>query len=242
MNQVDPVAHPLVGDAAGKILVKTELEISLRIERPWPLFEQPATPVSVRLPNLFDLRASAPAWAVIIPNNLDLADLADGAGLDEIADRYLIRLAAMLSADLRDTIVFDYGVAGGFGILKIIGHGFFAVAILARLGNEFQMSRVLEIGGRDHRGVHVIKREKIFHILECARLLAVIFGRLSRRRFAVDLPKIANGGHLHILFFQPRDYRGQILTATPRPYNAQGDPIISAENTIVGGSGDVQGA
>src|SRR5262245_25762967 len=133
MNQVDPVAHPLVGDAAGKILVKTELEISLRVERPRRLFEQPATPVSVRLPNLFDLRASAPAWAVIIPNDLDLADLAERAGLDEIADGYLIRLAAVLRADLRDAIVFDYGVAGGFGVLEVIGHGFFAVAILARL-------------------------------------------------------------------------------------------------------------
>src|SRR2546428_6102753 len=30
VNQIDPVAHPLIGDAAGKILVKAELEIDSR--------------------------------------------------------------------------------------------------------------------------------------------------------------------------------------------------------------------
>src|SRR5262249_5339760 len=126
--------------------------------------------------------------AVIVPNDLDFTDLADRAGLNEIADRYLIWLAAMLRADLRDTVMVYYGVAGGFGLFQVIGHGFFAVTILSRLGHELQMGRVLEISGRDQRGVHIFESQQIIHVLECARRPPIIFGRLVRRRLAVDLP------------------------------------------------------
>src|SRR5262245_25238831 len=127
------MTHPLIRNAAGEILVKTELEVHSRVERPGGFSDQPTPPVRVLLSNLLDLRASAPARAVIVPDDLDLADLAERAGLDEIAHRYLIWLAAVLSADLRNAIVFNYGVASGPGFFQVIGHGFFAVAILASL-------------------------------------------------------------------------------------------------------------
>src|SRR5262249_14932969 len=142
----------------------------------------------ILFPNLADFRTAAPAWAVIVPNDLDLADLPERAGLDKIADGDLIRFAAMLSADLRDAVVFEYGVAGGLGLLQVIGHRFFAVAIFARFGHHLQVSRVLEISGRDQHGVYVFEREQFLQVLEGARRAPVIFGRLRRRRLTVNFP------------------------------------------------------
>src|SRR5262249_10812573 len=231
-----------IRNAAGKIFVEAELEVHSRIKRPGRFFEQPATPVRILFPNLADFRTTAPAWAVVVPNDLDLADLPERAGLDKIADGDLIRFAAMLRSDLRDAFVFEYGVAGGLGLLQVIGHRFFAIAIFASLGHEFEMGRVLEVGGRDQHGVHVFEREHLLHVLEGARLLAVIFGRLRRRRLAVDLPEIANGGHLHVLFFQLRDNPGQLLATTSHSDMAERDPIVGAQDTIVGGSGGAERA
>ena len=43
VHQVDAVAHPLVGDAAGEFFVQAEFEIELRIERTVRLGQQPAS-------------------------------------------------------------------------------------------------------------------------------------------------------------------------------------------------------
>ena len=95
---------PLVRDAARKILVQPKLKVHLWVERAIRFFEQPAPPVRVLLSNLADFRATAPARAMIVPNDLDLADFAQRAGLDEIADGDLVWLAAVLRADLNHQV------------------------------------------------------------------------------------------------------------------------------------------
>src|SRR2546421_8031598 len=109
--QVNAVAHPLVGDAAGKFFVKTKLEMKLRIERPERLGHQPDAPVRVLFTNHLDFGAPAPARAVIIPLNLVLSDFAENAGADQVACSKLIRFAAVLRADLSDKIPGHNGIA-----------------------------------------------------------------------------------------------------------------------------------
>src|SRR5439155_5105804 len=92
VRQVDAVAHPLVGDAAGKIFVQAELEILPRIERPIRLVQQPLAPVRILLADLFYFRTAAPSGTVIIPYNLDFADVPQYAGSNQIAHGDLVRL------------------------------------------------------------------------------------------------------------------------------------------------------
>src|SRR5262249_26163463 len=107
VNQVNPVAHPLIRDAAGKIFVEAELEVHSRIKRPGRFFEQPAKPVRILFPNFADFRTTAPAWAVIVPTHLYLADLPERDGLDKVGDGDLIGFAAVLRSDRGVAFVFE---------------------------------------------------------------------------------------------------------------------------------------
>src|SRR5256885_6231756 len=84
VDQVDAVAHPLIGDSAGKILVKAEFEIEARIERTEGLGHQPALPIGVRLAEPRNFWASTPAWAVIVPDNFDFSEITERATLENV--------------------------------------------------------------------------------------------------------------------------------------------------------------
>src|SRR3989442_4705651 len=47
--EVDAMTHPLVGDAAGKLLVETKFEIKLGIKRPVRFVHQPGPPIRILL-------------------------------------------------------------------------------------------------------------------------------------------------------------------------------------------------
>src|SRR5207248_3196597 len=104
VRQVDAVAHPLVGDAARELLVKAEFEIELRVKGSVGLGQEPLAPVRILLADLLNLRATAPARAVVVPNDFDLADVAQRPAPDRLARRPRIKLAAMLRADLDDQV------------------------------------------------------------------------------------------------------------------------------------------
>ena len=104
VHEVDAVAHPLVGDAAREVLVEAELEVEAGIEGPVRLGHEPLAPVGVLLADLRDLLAPAPARAVVVPLDLDLAHLAEGAAPHELARRARVGLAAVLGADLDDAL------------------------------------------------------------------------------------------------------------------------------------------
>ena len=84
MDQVDAVTHPLIRDAAGKILVEAEFEIEARIERTEGLGHQPALPIGVGLAELRNLLASAPARSVIVPDNFDFSEITERATLENV--------------------------------------------------------------------------------------------------------------------------------------------------------------
>src|SRR6266481_3017678 len=102
--EVDAMAHPLVRDAAGKLLVEPILEIKLGVERPVRLVHQPGAPVRILLANHLHFGTPAPARPVIVPLNLVFGDVAESTGADQFAHGNLIRLAAVLSANLNDEI------------------------------------------------------------------------------------------------------------------------------------------
>src|SRR5436190_10797722 len=96
------MAHPLVGDSAGKVFVEPEFKIDLRIKRPRRFRQQPLAPVGVLLANLFHLRTPAPTRPVIVPFDLDFADVAQGAAARNLLCGLLIWFAAMLCSNLSD--------------------------------------------------------------------------------------------------------------------------------------------
>ena len=61
MGQINSVAHPLVGNAAGEFLVQPEFEIQAGIEGAEGLGEQPAAPVGIFFAKLLHFGAAAPA-------------------------------------------------------------------------------------------------------------------------------------------------------------------------------------
>ena len=140
VHEIDAVAHPLVGDAARELPVEAELEVQLRIEGTVRLRHQPRLPVRVLLADLLHLGTAAPARAVVVPHDLVLAHVAEGAAAQDLARGQLVRLAAMLRADLDDEVALLDGVARGLHLLEHVAHRLFAVGVLARLHRRLQAS------------------------------------------------------------------------------------------------------
>src|SRR4029077_11333682 len=109
-----------------------------RIERPPWFCEQPPAPVGILFTDLAHLGPAAPAWAVVIPDDLDLADPPDGAIRHQVPDRPLIRFAAMLGADLYDQVAREDGVARRLGVGQAGRHRLLAISVLARFSRHPQ--------------------------------------------------------------------------------------------------------
>src|SRR3984957_1717751 len=171
MDQVDAVAHPLVWNSAGKLLVQPELKIKLRIEGTIRLVHQPGAPVRVLLADLLYFRTSAPTWPMIVPGDFVFADVSQGATADEIAYRDLVRLAAVLRANLHDQILGLHGIARGLGFLENISHGLFAVAVFARIGDHLKQWGVGMLGRRDDDGVDIFQADEFFRVVARPRRL-----------------------------------------------------------------------
>src|SRR4029079_14029337 len=133
MDEIDAVAHPLIRDAARELAIQAELEIQLRVERPIGLGHQPLLPIGVRFSNLLHLGTTAPAWSVVVPDDLVLAHVAERAAPDDIMSGELVRLTSVLRADLNDGLALLDGITRGFHFAQDIAHGLFAVGVLAGL-------------------------------------------------------------------------------------------------------------
>jgi hypothetical protein len=95
---------------------------------------------------------------MIVPLNLILAHFSESAGADQVARGNLIRLAAMLSANLRDEIPRKNGIACGPHLFQNVAHGLFAVSVFARFRSQFQNRRMRMFGRGNHHSVQVFKR------------------------------------------------------------------------------------
>src|SRR6267154_1941479 len=72
--KVNAVAHPLVRNAARKLLVEAKFKINLGIERPIGLVHQPGAPVRILFANHLHFGAPTPTGSVIVPLNFIFAD------------------------------------------------------------------------------------------------------------------------------------------------------------------------
>src|SRR5262249_42195194 len=100
VNEVNTVAHPLIGDSAGEIPVEAKLEVEAGIERAIRLGEEPFLPVGIFLADLAHLGTATPTRAVIVPNDLHFADIAERSARNRLLGRDLVRLTAVLRANL----------------------------------------------------------------------------------------------------------------------------------------------
>src|ERR1017187_2148705 len=123
MHHVAAVAEPLVEDARGKVFIKSEFEIHMRIERAIRFPQQPPLPISVFFPKLRGLsieplfplhvevhqpflvdarvhRSKSPSLFIHVPFLLDMDNVADSPGTYDIPNRKRIRLAAVLCTHL----------------------------------------------------------------------------------------------------------------------------------------------
>src|SRR5262249_24779827 len=163
------------------------------------LREQPLAPIRILFADLVYFRAAAPARAMIIPLDLDFADVAQHARADQVADSDLVGLAAMLRADLHDAVALEDRVAGSFGFFEHVGEGLLGVGVLAGLDDLREDRRVLEIASRDEDSVDIFERQQIIEVLERARRTPIDFLRSGGGLLAMDFPEIADGGHLDVL-------------------------------------------
>src|SRR4029079_3912010 len=116
VHEIDAVTHPLVGDAARAFAIETELEVQTRIEGTRGAVPEPGFPIGILLLDHLHFRTAAPAGPVVVPDDLDLAHLAKRARLDEVVCDAGVDLAAVLRADLHDTVVLQHRVARGFDV------------------------------------------------------------------------------------------------------------------------------
>ena len=87
VNHVDAVAHPLVGDAAGEIFVEAEFEIGRGSNGRYGLLSSHLLPIRILLRGSVHFRPAAPARTMIVPDDLDFADLAQRAAARSIPSR-----------------------------------------------------------------------------------------------------------------------------------------------------------
>src|SRR6266705_1892475 len=106
--KVNAMAHPLVRDADGKLLVETKFKVKLGIERPERFAHQPVAPVRILFANHLHFGTPAPTRAVIVPLDFVLGDFAENTRAGQVAHGNLIRFAAVLSANLNYEIPTNY--------------------------------------------------------------------------------------------------------------------------------------
>src|SRR5215467_8476862 len=100
------------------------------------LVHQPGPPIRILFSDLLHFWAPTPPWSMIVPHNLVFCDFTENTGTDQIANRNLIRFAAMLRSDLNDQIPRNDRIARGLYFFENVAHGLLAVAVLAGLGDH----------------------------------------------------------------------------------------------------------
>src|SRR5207245_5680281 len=96
MTEVNAMTHPLVRDAAGKLLIETKFKVKLGIKRPVRLVHQPGAPVRILFANHLHFGTPAPARPVIVPLNFVLGDSATNIGTNHVEHVNQIWFAAVL--------------------------------------------------------------------------------------------------------------------------------------------------
>src|SRR5947209_7050701 len=110
VNLIDRMAHPLIGNAAGKFFVQAELEIDSGIEGTRGLGQKPLIPVCILFPDLLHLGTAAPAGAVIVPDDLHLADITESATSCYVMGSDLVRFAPVLGSNLNNSLSLNHGI------------------------------------------------------------------------------------------------------------------------------------
>ena len=132
------MAHPLIEDSGGVILVKTELEVDVRIEGPMRLTQQPPLPVGILFAQ-FGLRFEEPfaplhvailhhlaggagivlheppPFHIDIPLLFNMNDLTYAPRTDNVSNGQLVRLATMLRPHLNHLLRGLHSIAGVYG-------------------------------------------------------------------------------------------------------------------------------
>ncbi len=162
------MAEPLVGDAAGKILEDAEFEIHPWIKWAWSAAHQPAIPVGVLLADGQNVRLvrRMPARSVEIPALADGDDLTQLAFADHVPDLMLIGITQPLRPQLHHPIALQRGIPRQLGVFERIGHGLFAVAILAGAHHFSQKPGMLMVAGSDHHRVQLRVGQQLLGVLK----------------------------------------------------------------------------
>ncbi len=169
VNEVHAVAHPLVGNSTGELPVEPELEVKAGIERAIRLGQEPFLPVGILFTDLVHLLPASPARAVIVPDDLHFADVSQRSTGNRLFGRYLVRLAAVLRADLHDQITRPHSVTGGLGLLQHVRHWLFAICVFASLSDKLEQRRVLEVRSGNNNRVNILLGEQVLEVCERPR-------------------------------------------------------------------------
>src|SRR5215471_18452771 len=131
VNHVDPVTHPLVGNTAGKVAVKTKLKVGSRVKWTIRFRQQPPGPVSILFLYLLHFRPASPTWAMKVPNDLGFADRSQHTSRYPFLCGHLVGLATVLRSDLDDELAGSDGVASRLCVLEHIRHRLLAICVFS---------------------------------------------------------------------------------------------------------------
>ena len=123
-------------------------------------------------------------------------------GLDHVADEpfgnhaaglAILGIGTSLGPDLDDGVGFAHRVQRRVGLLQHVGHGFFAVGVLARVGGQLQDLSVGVVGGGDDQGVHLSIGQNLFVMAVGLGGVALLGLCQLHRIFAAVVPEVADG-------------------------------------------------
>ena len=241
VREVDAVAHPLAGDAAGKVTENAELEISPGIEGAVGLSQEPPVPVGLALPDRRHVRilGIVPTVVVVSPDLLDFGYMAQLARPHEVPHTDLIGIAQPLDAVLHDLIGFEDRGARELGFFHIERHWLLDVTVLAG-GDDFrQQFSMLVIARGDHDGIHLGELQHLLGILVLLYLGIESFPAVRRRLLAVHRPDVAHGHDPQVFIFEGHfDHAPVACAAGATAEEADVDPVVCSRDPAVGSRSD----
>ncbi len=199
VDGVDLVDQPLVGDAGGVRPEQAELKVLARVELVRDDAHAVALPVGVfLLEQRNDVRAAPAAGLVDVPTHLDHDDVAELAGLDEVARGLVAGGGAPLGADGDDLVGAFDRLEEVPRVVHAVRGGLLHVGVAAGLDGLHPVARMLEVGGGDEDGVDVVARVQLVVVAHHIDLASGELFDRSRCLFPSQAPDVRDGYQLEI--------------------------------------------
>jgi hypothetical protein len=200
MDDINEMAHPLVNQATGVILIKSPLNEPVEVKGTPRFAHEEAVPINLRrvFRRFLDIVGATPTRSKVVKVAFNAGDSAEDAALNQFRSGSETTVASPLRSDLDNPIGLPPNSQTLVCFIQIVCHRFLAISIFARFHCINQVTRVLEVGCGNYDGVHLLSCQQIFVGDELEWLTTIPLFDEIRCSFQIPPPNIANGDNFRV--------------------------------------------